>query len=284
VPFQVQPTYAWTEPSPTSISEAAQWFASPGATTCGASVGEGHTFNSQTVTIPVTGTCPVGTHLMLAFGMTNDLGVESAPPNADIAVTDNKGGNVLQFDTEPNIGFAWAGKFNVNGVLVSGWVDLYRINTQLIAGDTITVTFSGFTVYEVRARAHVVTGVRSPNVRGPNAGGNLVGFGTSQNNVSSPQTLTLIPTPKWVGPTVNLALVVTETTLTAYEISFARGGHASIRAPGSDPSGKTNYEQVALPELILEGGCTIEIASRNRDGSVRAGDTITDVRLWVEEL
>jgi hypothetical protein len=284
VPFQVNPTFAWTELSPSDVAEGAHWFGSAGAAPLVSTVGFAKAFNTQTFTIPVTGTVPVGRDLIIAFAMVSDLPTESAPPSADITVTDNKGGNVLRFGAALTMGFNWCAKADLNGFMNQGWCNAYRINTQLIAGDTITVSFTGFTVFQVQGRLHVVTGLNDPDPTGPNAGGNYVEVTTSQNAAATPVSWTFGPgfEPKWVGPTFLMALVIDLAPVT-YEVSLGLGGLAPIRAPGSDPTGKTNYDQSALPGIELDGGCTVEIASCDQFGNVRTGDQVTDVRLWIED-
>ena len=232
--------------------------------------------NTGTVTVTLTSGIAAGHHLLLHLTFLSPQNwINPTAPDLPL-VTDSKGGNNL----DPVAGAlpVWGQSSLVrpDGLYLTSWFVLWRINTPLSAGDTVTLTNVRGSAFWMQLDVNDITGLTAGNPVGGNPGSNYVQIGRTPG--TSPDTSVAAPTPKWTGPVFfDSAYLIADGGV--INMQFARGG-VEIEPLGAPAFfGLTTYIQCPLPELHLGPLDTLTATSFDTTGE-RTQDMISQYLVW----
>jgi len=271
-----QITLTWTQPPGLQAWAAETWLASAGAASMGPVIGTATVENTSTVTVTLTSGISAGHHLLLHVTLLSEQNWINPTAPMLPTVTDSKGGNNL----DPVAGLlpVWAQTSlqRPDGLFLSSWNVFWRINTPLVAGDTVTLTNVRGDAFWLSMNANDITGLTAGNPIGPNAGGNYTQIGQSPG--VSPFTSTAVPTPKWTGPVlIGSGYLIADGGIA--NVQFATGGVEAMPLGASVAVGSTTYVQCPIDTLHLGPGDTLTVCSFDENG-VRVEDMISNYLIW----
>jgi hypothetical protein len=271
-----QITLNWTQPPGEQAWVAELWLGSAGAASMGPVIGTSTVENTDTVTVQLTAGISAGHDLLLHVTLLSAQNWINPTDKYRPVITDSRGGNVLEPAYPEPGAYAQTSLQRPDGLYLSSFVCFYRISNPLSAGDTVTLRNVLGPALWMSMNANDVTGLKSPEPRGPNAGGNYVQLGQAPG--VSPFTSTPNPVPKWVGPVlINDAYLIPDGGIV--NAMFARGGVEIIPPPGAGFAGAVSYDQAPLPELHLGPFDTLTASSQDT-ANERTGDLIKAFLVW----